>query len=174
MFGKRRILLLLLAILVGGSIFCALSTTLVPLVIGRAFQGIGIGVIPLGISILRDVIHPTNLGGAVALVSATLGVGGALGLPLAATIAQFADWHWLFILVRALGLGVGFAYTAMPTLIMQSVPPHETAAANGLNSVMRTLGSTFPATLVGVAIVLFIPRRQHRYDTSSIPIQSGP
>ncbi len=40
----------------------------------------------------------------------------------------------------------------MPTLIMRAVPPSETAASNGLNSVMRTLGSTVSATLVGVIL----------------------
>lgn len=104
MYGKRRIMLLLLAIMVGGSIISALSSTLIPMIIGRALQGIGLGVIPLGISILRDVIHPKNLGGAIALVSATMGVGGALGLPLAAVIAQNFDWHYLFWLATGLGL----------------------------------------------------------------------
>lgn len=113
MYGKRRIMLVVLGILVAGSIICAFSTTLVPLIVGRVLQGVGIGVIPLGISILRDVIHPKNLGGAIALVSATLGVGGALGLPLAATIAQFADWHWLFWLATALGLAGIVAVTVI-------------------------------------------------------------
>jgi MFS family permease len=40
----------------------------------------------------------------------------------------------------------------MPTLIMHSVPPTETGAANGLNSVMRTLGSTVSATLIGIIL----------------------
>jgi NADH:ubiquinone oxidoreductase subunit 6 (subunit J) len=35
---------------------------------------------------------------------------------------------------------------------MHSVPPSETAAANGLNSVMRTLGSTVAASVVGVIL----------------------
>ena len=96
MFGKRRVHLALLGILLVGSLVSALSFTVVPMVIGRSLQGIGLGVIPLGISILRDVIHPKNLGGAVALVSATLGVGGAVGLPVAAWMAQTFDWHTLF------------------------------------------------------------------------------
>ena len=104
MYGKRRMLLVLLALLVAGSVICSLSFSLIPLVVGRVLQGFGLGVIALGISVLRDVIHPKNLGGAVALVSATLGVGGAVGLPIAATIAQYSDWHWLFWLAATLGL----------------------------------------------------------------------
>ncbi len=88
MYGKRRIMLALLVIMAVGCVIAALSSTLIPMVVGRVLQGVGLGVIALGISILRDVVHPKNLGGAIALVSATLGIGGSLGLPLAAVIAQ--------------------------------------------------------------------------------------
>jgi MFS family permease len=102
MYGKRRIVLVLIVIMLVGSVVCALSNTLVPMIVGRSLQGIGLGVIALGISILRDVVHPKNLGGAIALVSATLGIGGAVGLPIAAVIAQSGEWHWLFWLATAL------------------------------------------------------------------------
>lgn len=96
MFGKRRVALVLLALLVAGSVIAALSPTVVPLIIGRGLQGTGMGVIPLGIAILRDVLPPKRLGSAIALVSATLGVGGALGLPLSAFVTEHFDWHALF------------------------------------------------------------------------------
>ncbi|WBU39396.1 MFS transporter [Homoserinibacter sp. YIM 151385] len=104
MFGKRRIALILLSLLVAGSVVAALSPTVVPLIIGRGLQGLGMGVIPLGITILRDVLPSQRLGSAIALVSATLGVGGALGLPLSAFVTQNADWHMLFWLAAALGV----------------------------------------------------------------------
>ena len=104
MYGKRRIVIALLIIMTAGSIVAALSDSVVPMIVGRSLQGIGLGVISLGISILRDVIHPKNLGGAVALVSATLGIGGAVGLPVAAIIAENYSWHYLFWLATALSL----------------------------------------------------------------------
>ena len=104
MYGKRRIVLILLLIMTAGSIVAALSDTVIPMIVGRSLQGIGLGVIALGISMLRDVIHPKNLGGAVALVSATLGIGGAIGLPVAAVIAQNSSWHNLFWLATGLSL----------------------------------------------------------------------
>lgn len=96
LYGKRRIMLVLLGSLVLGSVIAAFSSTLIPLVVGRALQGAGLGVIALGISILRDVLHRDRLGKAVALVSATLGIGGAVGLPVSAVISQYLDWHMLF------------------------------------------------------------------------------
>lgn len=96
MYGKRTITLVLLAILVLGSVVCAFSPGLWLILVGRALQGMGMGVIPLGISLLRDVVDPAKLGTAIALVSATLGVGGAVGLPVSALVVQNADWHMLF------------------------------------------------------------------------------
>jgi MFS family permease len=104
MYGKRRMLLISLVLLVIGSTVAALSDTLVPMIAGRALQGLAAGVIPLGISIMRDELPAERLGSATALMSASLGVGGALGLPAAAFLAENADWHVLFW--TAAGLGV--------------------------------------------------------------------
>lgn len=96
MFGKRRMLLASLAVLVAGSVVAALSDSLAPMVAGRAMQGLAAGVIPLGISIMRDELPKERMASAMALMSASLGVGGALGLPAAAFLADNADWHVLF------------------------------------------------------------------------------
>ncbi|MEW5352433.1 MFS transporter [Streptomyces sp. 16-176A] len=103
MYGKRRMLLVSLAMLVIGSATAALSDSLVPMIAGRALQGLASGVIPLGISILRDELPAERLGSATAMMSASLGVGGALGLPAAAVIADNFDWHVLFWASAALG-----------------------------------------------------------------------
>jgi MFS family permease len=133
MYGKRRIMLALLIITAVGCAIAGFSNTLVPMIVGRVLQGVGLGVIALGISILRDVIHPKNLGGAVALVSATLGVGGALGLPLAATIAQYLDWHALFWLATALSVVAIIAVAAViPVSTLRSGGSFDFVGAVGL------------------------------------------
>ncbi|NQX12624.1 MFS transporter [Microbacteriaceae bacterium VKM Ac-2855] len=104
LFGKRRMAVIALVVLIAGSVLAALSTNVWTLVAGRALQGAVMGVIPLGISILRDTLHRDRLPGAIALVSATLGIGGALGLPLSAVIAQNTDWHVLFWMAAGLGV----------------------------------------------------------------------
>ncbi|MFG2497647.1 MFS transporter [Streptomyces sp. NPDC048441] len=108
MYGKRRILLVSVVPLVAGSVVCALSSSLVPMIVGRGMQGLGMGVVPLGISLLRDVLPPEKLGSSIALMSASMGVGGALGLPFAAAVAENASWRVLFWVAGALSLLVGF------------------------------------------------------------------
>src|SRR5699024_323216 len=77
------------------------------MVVGRALQGSSTGVIALGISVMRDELPAERLGSGTALMSASLGIGGALGLPAAAFLAQEADWHVLFWVCAGLG-AVGF------------------------------------------------------------------
>jgi EmrB/QacA subfamily drug resistance transporter len=104
MFGKRRMLLVSIVLLVSGSVVCALSDSLVPMIVGRTLQGLAAAVVPLGISIMRDALPAERLAGSTALMSASLGVGGALGLPAAAFIADRYDWHMLFWISAALGV----------------------------------------------------------------------
>lgn len=66
------------------------------LVVGRALQGTGAGILPLGLSVMRDEVAPERLGRALALMSSSVGLGGALGFPLAAFMAQYVDWHAVY------------------------------------------------------------------------------
>lgn len=133
MYGKRRIIVVLLIILIVGSIIAAVSTTLIPLMIGRALQGTATGCIPLGISILRDVLHRDQLGSAVALVSATLGMGGAVGLPVSALISYGLGWHALFWVSAALaGLVLVLVATIVPPSTLVTREPFDFVGAVGL------------------------------------------
>ncbi|MFI7299619.1 MFS transporter [Streptomyces sp. NPDC050121] len=117
MYGKRRMLLVSLLMLIAGSVTAALSDGLTPMIVGRALQGLASGVIPLGISIMRDELPAERLGSATALMSASLGIGGALGLPAAALIADHFDWHMLFWTSAALG---AVALLLVPLIVPES------------------------------------------------------
>jgi MFS family permease len=103
MIGKRRMLLVSIVLLISGSVVAALADSLVPMIIGRTLQGLAAAVVPLGISIMRDALPAERLAGSTAVMSASLGVGGALGLPSAAFIADRWDWHILFWTSAVLG-----------------------------------------------------------------------
>jgi len=104
MVGKRLMLVISLGFLVAGSLLCAVSDSLGAVIAGRALQGMAMGAIALGISIMRDELPVEKVGPAVARVSATLGVGGAIGLPVSALIVEKANWHALFYIAGGLGL----------------------------------------------------------------------
>ena len=79
-----------------GSALGALAPDVGTLIVARALQGASLGVIPLGISIMRDVLPEGRVGSGVALMSSSLGIGGAIGLPLTGLVAEHASWRWLF------------------------------------------------------------------------------
>ncbi|TXS48949.1 MFS transporter [Streptomyces sp. t39] len=133
MYGKRRMLLVSTVPLIAGSVLCALSSSVVPMIAGRALQGMGMGVVPLGISLLRDVVPAERLGSSIAVMSASMGVGGALGLPFSAAIAENASWRVLFWVVAALSVLIG-------VLIGFLVPSDRPAAAPARFDLLGAVG----------------------------------
>ncbi|UQE76618.1 MFS transporter [Gordonia sp. PP30] len=96
MFGKRTVLVASLIAVAVGSAVCALSASFLIFLLGRGLQGLGIGTIAVGISLMRDIVPPERLASSIGAMSASLGVGGSLGLPFSAAIAQQVSWHALF------------------------------------------------------------------------------
>ena len=113
MHGPKPILIICTVLLTIGSLIAALSSSLLLMVVGRALQGFGMPIIPLGISVLRASVPAHRVGTAMGLMSASLGVGGALGLPLSAVIADSFDWHALFWFAAALGTLSGLLFAAL-------------------------------------------------------------
>ncbi|MFF1895499.1 MFS transporter [Streptomyces sp. NPDC058206] len=106
LLGKRRMLIACSVPLIVGSVVCALSSSVIPMIIGRGLQGMGMGMLPLGIALLRDVVPAEKLSSSIALVSASMGIGGGLGLPIAAAVAQYTNWRMLFWGSAALAVAV--------------------------------------------------------------------
>ncbi len=104
MFGKRRMMVIALVLLTVGSVIGAIGTSLGLLIVARALQGCGMALIPIAISIMRDELPRERLGSAVALVSASLGIGAAIGLPLSGIVYEHLGWHALFWLSAGLGI----------------------------------------------------------------------
>ncbi|MGW2916580.1 MFS transporter [Streptomyces angustmyceticus] len=132
LYGKRRMLLTSLAVMVVGSLICGFTSDLLTMIAGRALQGFAMGAIPLGIGIMRDELPRERLGSAMGLMSSSIGVGGGLALPVAALVAQHADWHTLFF--GAAGLGV------LSMLLTFLTVPESTVRARGRFDVAGALG----------------------------------
>jgi EmrB/QacA subfamily drug resistance transporter len=96
MFGKERLLVIVLALLAAGTLLAALSTTLALMLVARVIQGAAGGIFPLAFGIIRDEFPRARVAGGIGLMSALLGVGGGLGVILAGPIADNLSYHWLF------------------------------------------------------------------------------
>ncbi|WP_406426783.1 MFS transporter [Streptomyces sp. NBC_01589] len=134
LYGKRKMLLTSLAVMVIGSLICAFTDQLVVMIAGRALQGFAMGAIPLGIGIMRDELPREKLGSAMALMSSSIGVGGGLALPAAALVAQHADWHTLFFGAAGLGvLSMALTVLAVPETSLRAPGRFDLPGALGLS-----------------------------------------
>jgi MFS family permease len=173
MFGKRLLMSACLVVMVAGSLLAALSHSLGPAVAGRAMQGVGLALIPVGIAVMRDELPPERVPLGVALMSATLAIGAGAGLPLSGVIAEHLDWHALFWVTAAAG---GVMMVAVPLVLSQS--PSRTrgrfdvrgalVVSTGLTGVLLALskgaewgwssGATLGAGIGGAVLLLaFVP-----------------
>ncbi|MFJ2306712.1 MFS transporter [Streptomyces sp. NPDC087787] len=103
-WGRKRVALVLVGLLAVGSLLSGLAPGVGVLIAGRAVQGIAIGLIPLSMSIMKEILPADRLGTALALASATMGVGAAFGIPLGAAMTEWAGWRSIFWVSLALSL----------------------------------------------------------------------
>jgi MFS family permease len=144
MYGKRRMVLVGLALLFVGSIVCALSTSIAPMIAGRALQGTALALTPLAVSILRDELPRHRVPGAVAVVGATIGTGAAIGYPVAGLTIQFANWHTLFWVTAVL--------TAVVAVMIVVFVPESPNRPGGRFDVLGALGLTVTLFLLLLGI----------------------
>lgn len=144
-YGKKKVMVVSAGILAVGSLIAALSSTLAPFLVGRTLQGVAMGYIPVAISMVREIAPPERRAGAVAAVSATLGVGGALGLPLSAWIAEDYSWHALFWLSAVLAVVI----LVLTLVVVPGVRDQHPAHIDILGTIGLAVGLC--ATLIGVS-----------------------
>jgi EmrB/QacA subfamily drug resistance transporter len=96
MLGKRRLFVASLLLFAAGNAVSALGESVEVVVAGRVLQGIGGGIIPLAISIIRDEFPAEKVPGSIGLISAIFGIGGGLGLVLGGVITDALSYHWIF------------------------------------------------------------------------------
>jgi MFS family permease len=120
--------------------------------LGQSMVVAGLCVAPLGLTMMFTAPVYARLsakyGPKVTLILGMLiiaiGYGAGLGLMSAA-------WQTIIIAV-VVGAGIGLAYSSLPALIIGAVDPSETGAANGLNTLMRSIGTSVSSAVIGMVL----------------------
>jgi MFS family permease len=112
MFGKKRVLVLVLASLILGSVVAALTSSITVMLIARVIQGGGGAIFPLAFSIVRDEFPRERVAGAIGLLSALIGVGAGVAIVIAGPIVDNLSIHWLFWIPAAMSV-VAIAATVL-------------------------------------------------------------
>lgn len=96
-YGRRRLILILLFLALVGSVISAATTHFGLVVLGRALQGLSSAVLPLSIGVVRQALPEGRTPMAIGLLTSALGAGAATGLVLGGIIVDNLNWHWLFV-----------------------------------------------------------------------------
>jgi EmrB/QacA subfamily drug resistance transporter len=96
MYGKKRLLVIAMAVFAIGTLWAAVASSIAMLIAARALQGTAGAIFPLSFGIIRDEFPRERVAMALGLLSATFGVGAGLGLVLSGVILENLDWPWLF------------------------------------------------------------------------------
>lgn len=159
--ARREVLLTNLASIMVGVAFYAISLVLPQLLqlpkatgygLGQSMVVAGLCVAPLGLTMMFTAPVYARLsakyGPKITLILGMLiiaiGYGAGLGLMSAA-------WQTIVISV-VVGAGIGLAYSSLPALIIGAVDASETGAANGLNTLMRSIGTSVSSAVIGMVL----------------------
>lgn len=104
LLGRRRMLLIGIAIFSVAALLGALSPTLGTLIAARAVQGVGAAVMmALPLARARDLVPAERLGSVMGLLGTTAAVGTASGPALGGVLITVAGWPAIFAIMAPLG-----------------------------------------------------------------------
>jgi EmrB/QacA subfamily drug resistance transporter len=120
--------------------------------LGAGILQSGLYVLPLAVAMLIMSLQAGRVarrfGSKNAVVVGSLVTSASFVLML---LAHSSGWNF-YLSTACFGFGMGLAFAALGTLIVDAVPRTHTGVASGMNAVMRTLGGAFGAAFVATFI----------------------
>ncbi|MGH3378639.1 MAG: MFS transporter [Actinoallomurus sp.] len=135
--------------------------------------GFGASVTGAGLLMLPMLVTMAVSGALSGPITAAIGAkaqlvwGSACGVVACAGFAAYHGAPWLLGVAGAVfGLGLGLAYAAMTSLVVQGVPAWQTGVASGMNANIRNVGGA-----IGTAVVSAVITAHPRPD--GLPREAG-
>jgi MFS family permease len=165
---RRETLLGGLAVVTAGCVIAALAGSLVVLVAGRAMQGVGLGLVPLGMATARDEVPPEKVASTIGLLSVAGAAGVGAGYPISGLLAGIdlsaAFWFGAVVAVIAFALSWAFVSSTKGRPPAPLDMPGATLLAGGLGALLIAIaegsgwgwGSAQTLILLAVAVVLLV------------------
>ncbi|MGA9152533.1 MAG: MFS transporter [Candidatus Nitrosopolaris sp.] len=98
-YGKKKVLLTLLAIYVAGTAAGGFANTILFLLAIRIVQGVGLAAVPAAFSLVRDTFPPARLAVAAGVFGSVYSGGSIVGLLAGASIIHNIGWHSTFFII---------------------------------------------------------------------------
>jgi MFS family permease len=109
---RRETLLGGLAVVTAGCIIAALAHSLLLLVAGRAMQGVGLGLVPLGMATARDELPAERVAPTIGLLSVAGAAGVGAGYPISGLLAgiDLSAAFWFGAVVAAMAFALSWVF----------------------------------------------------------------
>ncbi|MDH6678620.1 MFS family permease [Rhodococcus sp. LBL1] len=115
MYGRERVLVVLLAAAALGSFVSAIGDSIGSIIVGRAIQGVAGAILPLCIGLAREHLPAAKVPVAIAIISGSAVAAGSASLLVAGFMLDHASWHMIFV--------VAAVYAVMALLLVLFVLP---------------------------------------------------
>ncbi len=104
MYGRERVLVVLLGAAALGSFISAIGDGIGSIIVGRAIQGVAGAILPLCIGLAREHLPAAKVPVAVAVISGSAVAAGSASLLVAGVMLDHASWHMIFIVAAVYAL----------------------------------------------------------------------
>jgi MFS family permease len=143
--SKKRVMLIVLAVVLAGCVLAATTSSLPLLVVARVLQAASYGLYPISIAILRDELPEDRMGSAMSVLSGTLGFGGGTGLVVVGLLMNGeAGYHRVFWLTT----GFTVVVIAITVFLVPSRPRSTSGTIDWLGA--AGLAAGLSATLLAI------------------------
>ena len=111
-YGRKPIFLIGISVFLLGSFLCGICGSMTELIIFRAIQGLGGGMlVPVATAAVADLYSPTERGKIQGMLGALFAVAMCLGPFLGGFITDHISWHWIFFINLPIGV-IALIFTA--------------------------------------------------------------
>ncbi|HEC2202675.1 TPA: multidrug efflux MFS transporter [Staphylococcus delphini] len=167
-FSLRKLFFTSIGLLILGTLICLIGMNFPILLMGRAIQALGAGILmPLTQTLLFIIFPPEKRGFAMGMFGLVIGFAPAIGPTLAGWLANSFNWRYLFIIVLIVSvIDFIFGYFALRNITKQNNPRLDitsvilsTLGFGGLLygfSAAGNLGWTHPAVYITIIVAIII------------------
>ena len=127
-YGARKVFRIAICVFMVGSVFCAISGSLLHFVFARFLQGMGGAMMtPVARLMIVRSTAKNQLVSAMAWLTIPALIGPLVGPPVGGFITTYATWHWIFLINVPIGvLGVWLSGRYLPHIEPAATAPLDT------------------------------------------------
>ena len=120
-YGRRKVLIVLMCVSVIGSVVSVASGTFEGVLLGRGLQGTSAALFPLLVGIAREVVPAPRVPVLVAITTGTAALAGSLGALAAGMLLDLGDWRVMFLASGVLAVIALLAALGLPRSVVVPV-----------------------------------------------------